>query len=100
MATTVINGVEIFYERGGEGDRIVMTHGAWTDGRTWQAVTEVDRFEVVTWDRRGHSRSGDGEGPGSCRQDAADLAALMEHLGDGPVHAVGNSAGATWSSIW
>lgn len=95
MATIEINGVEIFHERAGEGDRIVMTHGAWTDGRTWQAVTErlVDRFEVVTWDRRGHSRSGDSEGPGSCRQDAADLAPLIEHLGDGPVHAVGNSAG-------
>lgn len=74
---------------------IVMTHGAWTDGRAWEAVTErlPDRFQVSVWDRRGHSRSQDGDGPGSVREDAEDLAALIEHLGDGPVHVVGNSAG-------
>lgn len=95
MPTTEINGVELFYERAGDGDRIVLTHGAWTDGRTWQAVTErlVDRYEVVTWDRRGHSRSGDGDVTGSCREDAGDLAALIEHLGEEPAHAIGNSAG-------
>lgn len=95
MATVEINGVELYYEQTGEGDRIVLTHGAWTDGRTWQAVTErlAGRFEVVTWDRRGHSRSGDGIGAGSCRQDAFDLAGLIEHLGADPVHVVGNSAG-------
>lgn len=95
MATAEINGVDLYYEQLGEGDRIVLTHGAWTDGRTWHALTErlADRFEVVTWDRRGHSRSGDGTGIGSCRQDATDLAGLIEHLGGGPVHVVGNSAG-------
>lgn len=95
MATVDVNGVELYYERAGEGERIVLTHGSWTDGRTWHAVAEllVDQFEVVTWDRRGHSRSEDGEGPGSCREDASDLAGLIRHLGDEPVHLVGNSAG-------
>lgn len=95
MATVEINSVEVYYEQVGEGDRLVLTHGAWTDGRTWHAVTErlADRFEVVTWDRRGHSRSGDGNGAGSCREDASDLAGLIEHLGASPVHVVGNSAG-------
>lgn len=95
MATVEINGVELYYEQIGEGDRIVLTHGGWTDGRTWQAVTErlADRFEVVVWDRRGHSRSSDGTGVGSCREDASDLAGLIEHLGADPVHVVGNSAG-------
>lgn len=95
MPKAEVDGVEIYYERAGEGDQVVMTHGSWTDGRTWQAITErlVTRFEVVTWDRRGHSRSQDGEGPGSCRQDAGDLAGLIESLGTGPVHVVGNSAG-------
>lgn len=95
MPTAEVSGVEFYYERAGEGDRIVLTHGAWTDGRTWQAATDrlADRFEVITWDRRGHSRSGDRTGAGSCRQDASDLAGLIEHLGGDPVHVVGNSAG-------
>lgn len=47
MTTARINGVELYYERAGQGDRIVMTHGAWSDGRTWEAVAGrlTDRFE-------------------------------------------------------
>lgn len=95
MTTLRVNDVELFYDRAGEGDLVVFTHGAWTDGRTWQAVADrlVDRFEVVIWDRRGHSRSQDGNGPGSVKKDAADLAALIEVLATDPVHVVGNSAG-------
>ena len=35
-----------------------------------------------------------GIGPGDRAEDAADLATLIEHLGDGPVHVAGNSYGA------
>lgn len=95
MSTAKIDGVELYYERAGQGERVVMTHGAWSDGRAWQAVSErlVERFEVVTWDRRGHSRSQDGPGPGSVHQDASDLAGLLEHLDGEPAHLVGNSSG-------
>jgi pimeloyl-ACP methyl ester carboxylesterase len=54
----------------------------------------ADRYEVVTWDRRGHSRSESTAGPGSRAQDAADLAALIDHLGGGAVHVAGNSYGS------
>jgi pimeloyl-ACP methyl ester carboxylesterase len=95
MASANLNGVELYFERIGQGEQIVLTHGALTDGRTWRALTDIlrDRFEVVAWDRRGHSRSKDGQGPGSVRQDADDLAALIQHLGAEPVHLVGNSSG-------
>jgi pimeloyl-ACP methyl ester carboxylesterase len=95
MATANLNGVELYFERVGEGEPVVLTHGALTDGRTWRALTDLlrDGFEVVAWDRRGHSRSKDGQRPGSVRQDADDLAALIEYLGVEPVHLVGNSSG-------
>jgi len=97
MTIAKVNGVALYYERTGRGPRVVLTHGAWGDGRGWQGVIEslARRFEVVTWDRRGHSRSGDGEGPGSRQQDAADLAGLIERLGPEPVHAYGSSAGGS-----
>ncbi|MGH8925618.1 MAG: alpha/beta fold hydrolase [Acidimicrobiia bacterium] len=96
MATATLNGVEMYYETVGAGERLVLTHGSWTDGTGWLPVVDglAKRFEVVTWDRRGHSRSQSGDDPGSRAEDASDLAALIEHLGDSPVHAVGNSYGS------
>jgi pimeloyl-ACP methyl ester carboxylesterase len=97
MAIAHVNGVDLYYETIGRGERIVLTHGAWGDGRSWQAVVGplAAEFEVVTWDRRGHSRSGGREGPGSYHEDASDLAALIEHLGPGRTHVHGNSSGGT-----
>ena len=76
MATTVVNGVELHYEVEGTGDCLVLTHGSWTDGSGWdRAVARLTgRYQVVVWDRRGHSRSQAGHGPGSRTEDAADLA--------------------------
>ncbi len=95
MATAELNGVELYFETLGAGPRLVLTHGSWTDGSSWTPVvaTLAGRYEVITWDRRGHSRSEAGAGPGSRAEDAADLAALIEHLGGGPVHVAGNSYG-------
>ncbi len=60
MTTTNLNGVDLYYETAGTGPRLVLTHGSWTDGSGWAPVLEAlaGRYEVVTWDRRGHSRSG------------------------------------------
>lgn len=96
MATTKVNGVELYYATTGTGDCLVLTHGSWTDGTGWEpAVARLaERYRVVVWDRRGHSRSQAGDGPGSRAEDAADLAGLIEHVSDGPVHVAGNSYGA------
>jgi pimeloyl-ACP methyl ester carboxylesterase len=96
MATAKLNGVELYYEIVGAGPPLVLTHGSWTDCSGWAPVVSAlaGQYEVVTWDRRGHSRSESGAGPGSRAEDAADLAALIEHLGGGPVHVAGNSYGA------
>lgn len=97
MAKERINGVDLHVQVQGSGERLVLVHGSWGDADNWRAVVGplAERFEVVTFDRRGHSRSGDGPGPGSRVEDAADVAALIEHLGDGPAHVVGNSYGGS-----
>jgi pimeloyl-ACP methyl ester carboxylesterase len=96
MATTMVNGVELFYETTGKGDCLVLTHGSWTDGTGWDRVVAglAERYQVVVWDRRGHSRSEAGDGPGSLAEDAVDLAGLIEHVSGEPVHVAGNSYGS------
>jgi pimeloyl-ACP methyl ester carboxylesterase len=96
MPTATVNGVELYYEIAGEGACLVLTHGSWTDGTGWSPVVSrlAQRYRVVVWDRRGHSRSQAGAGPGSRAEDAADLAGLIEQVSDGPVHVAGSSYGA------
>jgi pimeloyl-ACP methyl ester carboxylesterase len=55
----------------------------------------AESFRVVTYDRRGHSQSERPPEQGSIRQDVADLAALIGHLGLGPAWVAGNSFGAS-----
>jgi pimeloyl-ACP methyl ester carboxylesterase len=95
MTTARVNGVELYYEAVGVGDCLVLTHGSWTDGSGWDPVVAglAERYRVVVWDRRGHSRSQAGDGPGSRAEDAADLAGLIEKVGGGPAHVAGNSYG-------
>lgn len=96
MATAEVNDIDLYYDDIGSGDCVVLTHGSWTDADGWNAAAALlaEKYRVVTWDRRGHSRSQAGELPGSRAEDAADLAGLIEHVSDSPVHAVGNSYGA------
>jgi pimeloyl-ACP methyl ester carboxylesterase len=54
MATTMVNGVELYYETTGTGDCLVLTHGSWADGTGWDRVVAglAERYRVVVWDRR------------------------------------------------
>ena len=93
MATLHSGGVDLYFDRVGDGPLTVLTHGSWGDGNAWSGVVPklAEHYEVITWDRRGHSRSDDG--PGGMRQDAVDLCRLIEHIG-GTAHLVGASFGS------
>ncbi len=96
MIFRTADGVDLYFEVAGRGDRVILTHGSWGDGNSWAGVVDrlANRCEVVTWDRRGHSRSTDSPVSGSFEQDANDLAQLAAYLG-GPAHLVGTSSGAS-----
>jgi pimeloyl-ACP methyl ester carboxylesterase len=98
MATAAVNGVRLFYTLNGTGEvPLVLVHGSWDSHDDWALVVPrlTDSFRVLTYDRRGHSQSERLQGPGSVREDVADLAALIEHLGLVPAWVVGNSFGAS-----
>jgi pimeloyl-ACP methyl ester carboxylesterase len=93
-----INGIELYWELSGQaGDPLVLVHGSWGDHGGWDRIvpTLARSFRVLTYDRRGHSRSERPTAQGSVREDVADLRALIEHLGLAPAHILGNSFGGS-----
>jgi pimeloyl-ACP methyl ester carboxylesterase len=96
MPSTVVNGVELYWELNGEdGHPLVLVHGSWGDHHGWDFIVPLLQrsFRVLTYDRRGHSQSERPAGQGSIREDVADLAALIEQLELAPAHILGNSFG-------
>jgi pimeloyl-ACP methyl ester carboxylesterase len=94
MPIADVNGVQLHFQRSGAGEPLVLVHGSWVDGRVWDIVVPLlsRSFEVVVYDRRGHSLSSCPPGQGSVHDDVDDLAALIGFLALGPAHV----AGASW----
>jgi len=91
------HGLEIAYERLGEGPPLVLVHGAAEDSRVWrpQLRALADEFTVVAWDEPGAGRSSDVPSGFGLADFAHALAALIEALALGPAHVAGISWGGT-----
>jgi pimeloyl-ACP methyl ester carboxylesterase len=91
------NGLEIAYERVGEGPPLVLVHGAAADARMWrpQLAALGDEFTVVAWDEPGAGRSSDVPADFGLSDYGECLAALIDALGLGPAHVAGLSWGGT-----
>jgi pimeloyl-ACP methyl ester carboxylesterase len=97
MPIADFNGVQLHFQRSGAGEPLVLVHGSWVDGGVWSGVLPLlaRSFEVVAYDRRGHSRSSCPPGQGSVRDDVDDLASLIESLELSPAHVAGASMGGS-----
>jgi pimeloyl-ACP methyl ester carboxylesterase len=93
-----VNGANIYHEIRGSGPSVLFVAGATGDGGHFERVAEIlsDEFTVVTYDRRGNSRSPrpDGWESTSTEEHSEDAAELIEALGIAPVAIFGSSAGA------
>lgn len=97
-AYSTINGIQLFWERTGKtGEPLVLVHGSWVDHHNWDAVVPflARSYSVLTYDRRGHSRSERPASQGSVQEDVADLAALIEEQGMAPAHIIVHSFGGS-----
>jgi pimeloyl-ACP methyl ester carboxylesterase len=98
MPTSAVNGVQLYWRIDGDaGDPLVLVHGSWGDHQNWAPVVPAlsGSFRVLTYDRRGHSRSERPAEQGSVHDDVMDLAALLEECRHHPAHIAGNSFGAS-----
>src|SRR5688572_2877332 len=95
MPRISVNDVELYYEVQGSGPPLVLVHGSWDRHEVWTQVAErlARRFRVISYDRRGHSRSERPAGARSRVEDEDDLAALIETLAGEPACVAANSFG-------
>jgi pimeloyl-ACP methyl ester carboxylesterase len=91
------NGLEVAYDRVGEGPPLAFVHGAAEDARIWQPqlAALADQFTVVAWDEPGAGRSSDVPADFGLADYAECLAALIDALDLGPAHVAGLSWGGT-----
>lgn len=96
MAEVESNGVRLHYQVTGHGPPLVFVHGMCGRGAVWAGQVErlSDEFACVTYDRRGHGASGDGDVAHSVPLDGDDFGALVTSVGLGPAIVVGSSGGA------
>lgn len=97
MALAPVNGTELYYETRGRGPSLLFIQGATGDGGTFDRVADLlaDEFTVVTYDRRGNSRSP--RPPNwqatSMDEQADDAAVLLRSLDLAPAAIFGTSGG-------
>lgn len=93
---TVKDGTEIFYKDWGKGQPLVFHHGWPLSADDWDAQMMFflgKGFRVIAHDRRGHGRSSQTVDGNEMDTYAADMAALVDHLGiKGAIH-IGHSTG-------
>jgi len=103
MKTLSVNGAELAYVERGSGETVVLIHPALGDLRSWSPQFNVlsDRFHVVAYSRRYHypNRATGKEQDYTFAQHARDLTEFVRSMKVGPVHLVGQGAGAMIAAL-
>jgi 3-oxoadipate enol-lactonase len=97
MPKVDVNGITLHYEVEGSGPPLLFIMGLGGNklGMAPAVPFFSDRYTVITFDNRGTGESSVPEGPYTIDQLGDDAAALIDHLGMGPVEAVGWSLGGS-----
>ncbi|WP_344616394.1 alpha/beta fold hydrolase [Dactylosporangium salmoneum] len=90
-----VNGINLYYEAHGEGRPLVLLHGGLGSGEMFGPVLPAlaQGHRVIAVDLQGHGRTADVDRPFDLGSMAADIAALITHLGLDHPDLVGYSLG-------
>jgi len=92
-----VNGAELYHQVRGSGPAVLMIHGTGADSGCYDGVAErlASDFRVLTYDRRGWSRSPRPSGwlKTSIEEQADDAAWLLRAMGHAPAVVLGSSSG-------
>jgi 3-oxoadipate enol-lactonase len=90
-----INAANIYYEVHGNGEPLVLIQGFAGGTQAWglQVSAFKKYYRVITFDNRGAGRTGRSKIPPTIEMMAADVIALLDHLGINKAHVLGLSMG-------
>jgi pimeloyl-ACP methyl ester carboxylesterase len=90
-----VNGINLYYETHGSGRPLILLHGGLGYGEMFGPVIPAlaAKRQVITVDLQGHGRTADVDRPLDLATMAADIAALIGHLGLERAALVGYSLG-------
>ena len=99
MSILIVPGAQLSYEVSGSGPLLILIPGAAGTGEVFRPLAShlISQYRVVTYDRRGFSRShldGPQDYAHRLATDADDVRRLIEHLTSRPTTVFGNSSGA------
>ena len=101
MPEARLGDITTWFEFRGEGPLVVLTHGFAGPTTGWPPVVDdlTERYQLLVYDVRGHGRTSLPDASTfSIPQFAADLAALLDHLGIDRAHVGGVSMGGMISA--
>lgn len=96
--TAPVNGLDLYYEIYGEGEPLVLLHGAYmTIPTNWNSLipTLAADHKVIALELQGHGRTSDRDTPITYEGMADDVAGLLDHLGIQRAVVFGYSMGAS-----
>ena len=97
--TLLVPGATLYYEVRGSGPILLLIPGGNGDGDAYQSLATqlAERYAVITYDRRGFSRSLLDDPPADPERrlaaDVDDAARLLAQVADGPSYVFGSSSG-------
>ncbi|WP_345246227.1 alpha/beta hydrolase [Nibrella saemangeumensis] len=93
--TVQLNGIGLYYEIYGQGEPLLLLHGWTQSSQSWKEHIPdyARRFQVIAVDLRGHGNTSPLTADFSIRKAAEDVHALLNHLKQKPVKAIGLSYG-------
>jgi pimeloyl-ACP methyl ester carboxylesterase len=91
-----VNGLELYYEIHGEGDPLVLLHGAFGAIELWGPMLSglAAHHQVIAVELQGHGHTADIDRPFGYEAFADDVTALLDHLAIEQADVVGYSMGA------
>lgn len=95
MATVTLRGIDVYYERTGEGPRLLFLNGSGSSLETSAPLLApfAERFDLLAHDQRGLGRTTVPDDQPSMADYAADALALADHVGWDTFRLVGVSFG-------